>query len=133
MTDSGDVDTSRKAINTYVPAYQKETWAEHAERLGMSQSEFIRTMVQAGRRGFKPSVSGSTPEEPGSSGSNPGGNGLEDRVLEALRSEGVLDWDELLAKLTDDVEDRLDSALEELQSDDLVRYAGRDGGYKLTE
>ncbi|WP_256391029.1 DUF5805 domain-containing protein [Natronoarchaeum rubrum] len=54
MTTDRDADTSRTAVKTYVPAYQKRLWAEHAEELGMSQSEFVRTMVQAGRRGFSP-------------------------------------------------------------------------------
>lgn len=132
MPDTSDVDTSRAAAKTYVPAYQKEIWATQAERLGMSQSEFIRTMVQAGRRGFDVDPQHSDPEEPGSPGSDPGGDGLEDRVLAALHEEEVLDWDELVSKLTDDVEKRLESALDELQSDDLVRYAGREGGYTLT-
>ncbi|MEZ3114717.1 DUF5805 domain-containing protein [Halobaculum sp. MBLA0147] len=37
-------------VTTRVPAYQKEAWRADAEELGMSQSEFVRTMVQAGRR-----------------------------------------------------------------------------------
>src|SRR6056297_3280818 len=44
----------RRSVKTYVPAEQKDRWREHADELGMSQSEFVRTMVQAGRRGFSP-------------------------------------------------------------------------------
>ncbi|MFT4957036.1 MAG: hypothetical protein ACI9EZ_000344, partial [Halobacteriales archaeon] len=51
MTDE-DVDTERSVVKTYVPAYQKALWQRQAETLEMSQSEFVRTMVQAGRRGF---------------------------------------------------------------------------------
>jgi hypothetical protein len=126
--DDEVADTDRTVVKTYVPAYQKQTWTEHADRLGMSQSEFIRTMVQAGRRDFE-----LDPEEPGSDGSNPGGNALEDRVLAALRDRGALDWEELVDALTDDLEDRLEAAMDELQRDDLVRYSGRAGGYDLVE
>ena len=127
MSES-DVDTERVTVRTYLPAYQREEWDDHAEDLGMSRSEFVRTMVQAGRRGFDPD-----PEQPGSDGPNPGGNGLEDRVLAALREGDSLDWDELLGELTDGVEDRLEETLDELQRDDLVRYNPRDGGYVLVE
>lgn len=66
MTTDRDADTSRTAVKTYVPAYQKRLWADHADELGMSQSEFVRTMVQAGRHGFSP------PEESaGDAGSDP--------------------------------------------------------------
>jgi len=121
-------ETERTVVKTYVPADQKETWADHADRLDMSQSEFVRTMVQAGRRGFDPD-----PVEGGSDGSDPGGDALEDRVLRLLREDGALDWEDLVAALTEDVESQVDDALETLQAQDLVRYSGRDGGYVLVE
>lgn len=127
MTED-EFDTSRTEVKTYMPAYQKEEWRAHADRLDMSQSEFVRTMVQAGRRQF--SVA---PEEGGSNGSNPRGNDLEDRILDLLAERGTLDWDELVEALTDDVEDRMEDALDELQSEDLVRYSGREGGYVIVE
>jgi len=43
----------RRSVKTYVPEDQKAIWQDHADDLGMSQSEFVRTMVQAGRRGFR--------------------------------------------------------------------------------
>jgi len=54
VTTERDADTSRTAVKTYVPAYQKRLWADHADELGMSQSEFVRTMVQVGRSDFSP-------------------------------------------------------------------------------
>ncbi|THE65025.1 hypothetical protein D8Y22_10495 [Salinadaptatus halalkaliphilus] len=123
MSDS--MNTSRKSVKTYVPAYQKEEWQNHADELDMSQSEFVRTMVQAGRKGFEP-----IDEEPDSTGSDPGGNALEDRVLELLSGD-TFSWDELLEAVSDDVESRLDETLEELQANDRIRYSGRDGGYTL--
>ncbi|MEM4781625.1 MAG: DUF5805 domain-containing protein [Halalkalicoccus sp.] len=121
-------DTERTAVRTYVPVYQKERWVEHASELGMSQSEFVRTMVQAGRRGFSSEL-----EERGSSGSHPRGNGLEDRVQTILAAEGPLGWDELVAELSGDFEQRLEDALDDLQSANRVRYSGRDAGYVVTD
>jgi len=118
-------DTSRSAVKTYVPAYQKGEWEEHAERLDMSLSEFVRTMVQAGRRGFEPDRG-----EPHPGDATPGGHALEEEVLELL-SGGPLPWEELLEAATDDVESRLDETLTELQATDRIRYSGRHGGYVL--
>ncbi|PCR90153.1 DUF5805 domain-containing protein [Natrinema ejinorense] len=125
MSDSAD--TSRTAVKTYVPAYQKEEWESHAEELDMSQSEFVRTMVQAGRRGFE---SGSA--EPGSHGPDPGGNALETQVLELLAAD-TYSWEELLEAVADDIESRLDETLEELQSGNRIRYSGRHGGYTTVD
>ena len=84
-------DVERAVVKTYVPAYQKDAWVDHADRLDMSQSEFVRTMVQAGRSGFEfEGMSQSTASNPADTTSadvTPGGNGLEDRVVELLESE----------------------------------------------
>jgi len=120
------VDTSRTVVKTYVPAHQKDVWSEHADRLGMSQSEFVRTMVQAGRREFD-----IDPGDPDSGDANPRGDGLEDRLLDVLRESGPLSYEEMVAALTDDVEDRLGDALERLQRDDLLRHDPREGKYRL--
>ncbi|MBV0923036.1 hypothetical protein KTS45_02385 [Halomicroarcula limicola] len=140
MAVDGDGD-ERTSVRTYVPAYQKELWREHADELDMSQSEFVRTMVQAGRSGFEPAESGSTDgtsepstaEEPTSPNATPGVDGLKDRVQAVLADGDPHDWDELLAELTDDIEERLDRTLQELQSSGRVRYSGRHGGYVLDE
>ncbi|WP_324662084.1 DUF5805 domain-containing protein [Haloarcula sediminis] len=124
----------RTSVRTYVPEYQKERWQSHAEELDMSQSEFVRTMVQAGRSGFEPDSSASAKDvEPRSPDANPRGDGLEERVVETLSDGGHYDWDELVAALTDDIEQRLDETLQELQSSGRVRYSGRHGGYVLDE
>ena len=128
-----DDPNERVGVRTYVPAYQREVWRDHADELGMSLSEFVRTMVQSGRSGFESTEPGSaTPSnsvEGGSPDVTPGGDGLEEGVLELLRSEGPLDWDGLVEGLAGDFEDRLEEALDELQSDNRVKYSGRDGGY----
>jgi hypothetical protein len=113
-------------VKTYVPPYQKERWREHADRLGMSQSEFVRTMVQAGRRDFE--VPASEEESAGDASS-----GLEPRVKDALSGEEHRSWDDLVARLTDDIADRLEEALAELQEANVVQYSGRRGGDTLVE
>lgn len=126
----------RVQVKTRVPPEQKARWSEAAAEREMSQSEFVRTMVQAGLRGFESAADGgsaSNPDEIGSAGSTPGGNGLESRVEAVLDRAGVMDWDALLAELTGDMEDRLEEALAALQDEGRVRYSGRDGGYVLVD
>jgi len=121
------VDTSRSVVKTYVPAHQKEVWADHADRLDMSQSEFVRTMVQAGRREFD-IESG----DPDSRDATPGEDGLEDRLVGVLRQDGPLEPEEIVDALTEDVESRLGAVLEQLQRDDVVRHDPMNG-YRLVE
>lgn len=121
----------RKPVKTYVPADQKAAWQRHADEMGMSQSEFVRTMVQAGRRGFSLSTE-SNPEEAGSWDANPGSHHLEDRVESVLEADHQ-SWDELVDAVFDDFEDRLEETLESLQDRNRVRYSGRDGGYTLVD
>ncbi|MFD1634418.1 DUF5805 domain-containing protein [Haloplanus ruber] len=116
------------AVKTYVPPYQKDRWREHADRLGMSQSEFVRTMVQAGRRDFEVPDPAER-EEPGEAESS----GLEPRVKDALTGEDGCSWDDLLAHVTEDIENRLEETLADLQEQNVVQYSGRAGGYRLVE
>lgn len=118
----------RTAVKTYVPASQKEAWRAHAAEMDMTQSEFVKAMVQAGRRGFDPA-----PEEGGSSGSSPGGDGLRTRLLEVLDDGDVYTWEQLRNAMVADLEDRLEGALRDLQSAGRVAYSGRDGGYVRTD
>ncbi|MUV57556.1 DUF5805 domain-containing protein [Halogeometricum sp. CBA1124] len=129
MTDDTE-ETERKTVMTYVPAYQKEQWKTHAERLGMSQSEFVRTMVQAGRSDFEIPDRTHADEE-ASDDDGGGGSEFEGRVLDALSAADHRSWDELLDALTDDIEDRLDETLQDLQAANRVQYSGRHGGYAL--
>jgi hypothetical protein len=125
--DETERDTSRAVVQTYVPTYQRDEWDEHAEQLGMSRSEFVRTMVQAGRRGFGADAD----PKSGVDGGEQDGRSLDDRVREELAAEGPLSWEELLAAVTGDIETRLDQSLQRLQAADELRYSGRQGGYIL--
>lgn len=140
---TNEPDTSRSVVKTYVPAYQKAEWQNHADELDMSQSEFVRSMVQAGRRSFDPTA-GSTPTDREDSGnaaadtepadeSDDAAAPLDSQVAEALAREDYLSWDELMAQLTDDIEQRLEGSMERLQRQNRVGYSGRRGGYELLE
>ena len=128
-----DADSETVQVKTRVPAHQRAAWREAAEELDMSQSEFVRTMVQAGRRGFEAagdSVETGRPEEGTSPDSDPRGDSLEARVHGALSDEDAVGWDELVDVVLGDFEDRLDRITQE--SGD-IRYSGRDGGYVLDD
>ena len=129
--DDGERDTDRTTVRTYVPAYQKTNWEEHAEALDMSLSEYVRAMVQAGRSGFEDGGDRIRPE-PSPEDATPGVQGVKTTILEAL-SEGPQDWEELVEIVAGDVEERLDEALGTLQEEGRVRYSGRRGGYEVVE
>ena len=134
MSSDPEVDTSRTVVQAYVPAYQRDAWDEHADELGMSRSEFVKTMVQAGRHhigdGDIPDLAG--PDD-GESRDSTDSADLSADIVELLGDAGALSWDELLAALTDDIETRLDDALQELQEENRIRYSGRENGYVLAE
>lgn len=133
-------DQERVAVQTYVPNEQRDRWREEADNLDMSQAEFVRTMVQAGRRGFDLGSSdvneSATPDrtaEPDTSVTTPGVHDLERRVLDVLQQSEFADWDTLLEGVTDDIEARLENSLDELQAKDRIRYSGRHGGYTVID
>lgn len=121
----------RVTVSTYVPEHQRDRWAEHADALDMSQSEFVRSMVQAGRRGFSLGGERETSVQPGSTRVNPRGNELKSTILELLEEEGPLGWAELVEELTGDLESDLESALLDLQSDDRIQHSPREGNYAV--
>ncbi|WP_435095916.1 DUF5805 domain-containing protein [Halarchaeum sp. P4] len=128
---SEDADTERTSVKTYVPRYQKEAWRERADELGMTQSEFVRTMVQAGVRelGLDDEASDTAADSSGDDEED----ALDARVVAELRERGVADWDALREALAGDFEERLEAALESLSDDGVVKYSPRDGGYVLRE
>lgn len=131
-----DTDTERTVMKTYVPRYQKQLWLDEAERLDMTQSEFLRTMVQAGRRdlldGGSDSADESTAEDHRSRDVNPWGDDLETQILIELSADEYRTWEELRDSLIGDLDDRLDEALVQLDRDDKLSRHPRDGSYRLT-
>ena len=139
MAADSEKDTSRVAVQTYLPEYQRDEWDAHADELGMSRSEFVKAMVQAGRKGFEddskpdsePVVSEPPDHESKEQVDGLTGETLEGTVVDALANAEHLSWDELLAATADDIETRLEDTLQALQADGRVRYSGRHGGYTL--
>jgi len=127
--------SDRVSVQTYVPAAQRNRWREEADELDMSQAEYVRTMVQAGRRSFdlETGGAGGPTDEPGSSDTTPGGGNLKDRILDVLDESGVTGWETLLSAVTDDFEARLEDALQELREEGRVRHSPREGGYTVVD
>lgn len=127
-------ETTRTTVQTYLPAYQKELWQEHADRLDMSLSEFVRTMVQSGRRGFLDDGDETINDEMAENDTPAGpSTELEDEILQALSTNEHLSWSDLVDAVVGDVEDRIEDTLQELQTENRVQYSGRHGGYTLTD
>ncbi|MES3517096.1 MAG: DUF5805 domain-containing protein [Natronomonas sp.] len=120
--------SERVSVQTYVSSSQRAVWQEEAEEMGMTQAEYVRTMVQAGRRSFD-----LTGEKTRSTDATPGVDDRKGRVLECLSREEYTEWDELREELVGDIEAELDTTLEELQSEGAVSYSGRHGGYRVVE
>jgi len=125
---------TRVTINTYVPEYQRELWKQHAEDMGMNLSEFVRLMVQSGRRNFD--IKGENHRnvlKVNFNDKTPGVSGIKIQVLNFFQKDGCLGWDHLVQKLTVGIEDELETALTQLQDENLIRYSGRLGGYTLLQ
>jgi hypothetical protein len=121
-------DNRSRAVKTYVDEAQQAEWQAAADRLDMSQSEFVATMVQAGRREFGLEELDSNPGSSAPVDADPRGNALETVVLECL-DDGAKDWD----ALSEHLEHELESAMQDLQSADRIRHSPREGGYVLQE
>lgn len=130
-------ETERVAVQTYVPAYQRKLWADDADRMDVSRSEFVRMMVQAGRSEFDlPSLreqNGGSPNAEQTTSARNDGDLVRERVLDSLSVDTPQSWDELVEALTEELEAELDHTLEELQQNNVVRYSGRQGGYVIRE
>lgn len=129
-------DTERVAVRTYVPAYQRDEWEREADQLEMSRAEYVRTMVQAGRREFsidEPSSKTKNAVEARSAGFEPGSDALRSRVLDVLEREGLCDWDDLVGGVTKDLEEQVEDVIDALQRENQIRYDGRRGGYTVID
>lgn len=125
-----DADTSRTRVQTYVPAYQKARWADDADEMSMSLSEFVRCMTQAGRRGFD---AASIKPEPERADPRTGldAETVRKRARAMLEAVEPLTFDEMHTLLVSDLESTLDDALIAMQ-DDGEALRAKDG-YCLAE
>lgn len=126
-------ETNRVTVRTSVPRYQKDEWETHADEMDMSLSEFVRSMVQAGRRGL---AEDSGPERPSGSPSDAAGQrsiGYREHLLEALADGEYVSWDDLVAETVGDIEADLEAELQSLIAENRVVHSPRKDGYRLVE
>lgn len=126
MSD-GDNGSDRTAVRTYIPEHQHGIWKDDADSMDMSLSEFVRSMVQAGRRGFDLSDGGDT--------NNPTGDGVWSReiVLEAIREEPYTSSEQLIDERREGMEAELDGLLNTLLKEGLIEYRGRRDGFVIAD
>ena len=121
---------NRVTINTYVPAYQCDLWKKHAESLDMNLSEFIRIMVQSGRRGFDIKYQRDIVNSDSKNmHETPGVTSLKIQILSLFNNENCLSWNDIVQSVTHSIEENIESTLKSLQEENLIQYNGRAGGY----
>lgn len=131
-------ETDRTEVKTYLPRYQKERWREDADALDMSMSEFVRSMVQAGRRGFDLTEENAsdhvtpTRRQGDLDPEHPGGDHLDEGVLDAIE-ESPKTFDDLTGIVMGDLEDRIADSLDSLMKDDLVVFDHRNHEYRIAD
>jgi len=105
MPDDWNNGLESEPVTTYVDENTKEVWVAHADELGMSLSEFVESMVNAGRAEY----SDTAPE------------GHEDVDPVSARRE------------VEELRRRLEAAEEDDGPDPVEAYAALDGGYLTVE
>jgi hypothetical protein len=116
-----------ETIEVEVPANLLRAWEHQASKAKLSVSEYVVRMTEAGRM--------SVQMQPASGGDAAAMSveQLTDEVVEQLRHEEAVSWDQLVDAISKNLEEQLEDALERLQADDVVRYSGLKGGYRLVE
>lgn len=120
MSVESHQDIEGTVLNVYLPKSQKEEWEQHAAEMDLELSRYVREMVQSGRR---PWYSGdrkrTVRDQPGDT------EPLKQQVLEALQRSQSLDYEDLLEVVTDNIQNRLDSAITELKDEGRVHQNPR--------
>lgn len=112
----------RKRIKTSIPEEQAEIWEKEAEEMNVTRAEYVRLMIQAGRRNFGLAE----PETPESDGIN-----IESRVIDALQEHGEMSWDELVEKAVGDVESEVEKVIDKLDEEGRVSVSLRNSTVEL--
>jgi len=116
-----------RTVRLKVPKSQLELWDEDADEFDMPRTEFIRQMVQAGRREFGLQDNAPESTEPSSS-LNPSAetpDDLESRV-ETQLDETPTPFDEIVGAITGDIEREVGNILQDAS---YASYDPVDGGY----
>lgn len=112
----------RKRIRTSAPEEQIDQWEKEADEMNVTRAEYMRLMIQAGRRQFPVCDTGNDQSD---------GINVENRVLDALEEHGELTWEELIETAIGDVEDKVESTIEELDAQGKVSISLRDNTVSL--
>lgn len=98
-----------------------EKWDEEAEELGMSRSEYIRSMVNAGRR----QISQLDPQN------DQDNRSLREEVLSEIPEDEVRDVDEIVQTVVGPIEEKITSQiLPNLDENGEIRFNPQKGGYE---
>ncbi|WP_252698861.1 DUF5805 domain-containing protein [Natronosalvus vescus] len=115
-------------LNVGVPEHQLAIYDDEAEEMGFSsRAEYIRSMINAGRREFGLNPQGETPEDASLRGS------LDERILAILEEAEGLAQDEVVDAVTADVEDQVTEVLNDLNDEGRIDYDVRRSGFVVAE
>lgn len=103
-----------KYIKLSVPEHLCEKWDEEVDKYADSRSEFIRMMVEAGRKEFH-AIESEVDES----------SDLKQTVLEIVASQDGASTEEILDELEDDILEELETLDEEGE----IKYSPHKGGY----
>ena len=117
--------TNRVSVKTYVPEYQKQHWVNHASELGMSLSEFIRTMVQSGRQPFE--IEQSAPIDV-----TPRVEDLKTPILDTLQN-GPASWEEIAESVIGDIESDVEREVQKMVKSGEIVISPRTGQYSISD
>ncbi len=115
-----------KKLNVGVPDHQLEIYDEEAEEMGFSsRAEYIRSMINAGRREFGLNPQGATGEDASPQAS------LDERILSILDEADGLAQEEVVNAVTADVEEQVTETLNQLNDEGRIDYDVRQGGFVI--
>lgn len=112
----------KKRVKTSAPVEQVEIWEEEAEKMNVTRAEYIRLMMQAGRRQFPICENGD---------GDGGGIDIGEQVMTALREHETLQWDELVQEAVGDIEEQVEDVIRDLEDDGKVEVSLADNSVSL--
>lgn len=118
-----------ETIEITVPPNLLGAWEHRAESAKLTLSEYVVRMAEAGRMSVQMQPENVADE----TGAGLSVDQLADEVVDHLRREDAVSWDDLVGTIARGLEEDVEAALEGLQEDDVVRYSGLDGGYRLVD
>lgn len=116
-----------ETIEVTVPPDLLRAWNRRADTANLALSEYVVRMTEAGRMSAR--MQPARAEERAAMSVDQ----LAEEVVEELRHQEAVSWEQLVDAISRNLERRLEEVLEGLQEDDVVRYSGLKGGYQLVD